>query len=271
MKKLSKAQVKQVIFSILLFLVVFSLWQAYFLVNTAFPQTPVLYIYVLYFTVNLADLAVFFTFVKLGKSKLSEHGFKEPTNMRLCLALSIFSIILFLTITLIPGIIWGFSSPPFPHTFFHFVFSILNAIIVSLTTESIFRGYIFKNMIDKYGFFASLYASSIMFSLYQIPIPTLTTMSANDIITYIFTGVLPLFAAGLFLGFFFYKTGWSLIEPIVFRAGILLYLFLPPLMATPPWWMKLTSEVTAYAFLIILLEATVSEPNFLRKKYRLES
>ena len=268
---MSKEQTKQVVFSILLFLVAFSLWQAYFLFHAANPQIPVSYTYVLYFTIHLANLALFFIFVKLEKSKLSEHGFKEPANMRLCLALSISSIILFLTVTLATGFMWGFSSPSFPHNFFYFTFSILNAIIVSLTTESIFRGYIFKGMMGKLGFFTSLYASSIMFSLYQIPIPTLITMSTNDIITYMFTDILPLFAAGLFLGFFFYKTGWSLTGPAIFRAGTLLYLFLPPVMATPPWWMKLTSEVAAYACLIILLEATIREPKFLRKKYGLES
>jgi membrane protease YdiL (CAAX protease family) len=176
-----------------------------------------------------------------------------------------------LAVTLLPGFVWGFSSSPYPHTFFYFVFSIVNAIIVSLTTESIFRGYILKNLIGKQGFFTSLYISSIMFSLYSIPIPTLATMSPNMIVTYVFTDILPVFAAGLFLGFFFYKTGWSIIGPILFRIGTLLYLFLPPLMATPPWWMKLTFEVTAYACLIVVLEATVKESRFLRRKYGLES
>jgi membrane protease YdiL (CAAX protease family) len=254
-----------------LFLIVFGLWQTYYVIHILIPEIQVSYTYALYFAICLASLAIFLIFVKLGKSTLSEHGFKEPTNANRCLILSVFSIMFYLAVTLLPGFIWGFSSPPYPHTFFYFVFTIVNAIIVSLTTESIFRGYIFKNIIDKCGFFASLYASSIMFSLYQIPIPTLTAMSPDRIITYIFTNIIPMFAAGIFLGFFFYKTGWSLLGPIIFRTGILLYLFLPPIMATPPWWMKLTFEVTAYAGLIILLEATVKEPKFLRKKYRIES
>jgi len=267
----NNTQRKRVISSILLFLIVFGLWQTYYLIHVFIPEIQVSYTYALYFAIYLASLAIFLIFVKLRKSTLSEHGFKEPANTRQCLILSIFSIVFYLTVTLLPGFIWGFSSPPYPHTFTYFVFTIVNAIIVSLTTESIFRGYIFKNIIGKHGFFASLHASSIMFSLYQIPIPTLITMSTDHIITYIFTDILPLFAAGLFLGFFFYKTGWSLIGPIIFRTGILLYLFRPPVMATPLWWMKLTFEVTAYACLIILLETTIKEPRFLRRKYGLES
>jgi len=268
---LNKAQLKLVFSSIILFFIVFALSQTYYLIHVSIPEIPVSYTYIFYFAIYLASLATFLFFVKLRKSSLSEHGFKEPANTNQCLILSVSSIIFYLTVTLLPGFIWGFSSPPYPHTFFYFVFSILNAVIVSLATESIFRGYILKNIIAKRGFFASLYASSIMFSLYQIPIPTLITMGTDHIITYIFTDIMPIFAAGLFLGFFFYKTGWSILGPIIFRTGILLYLFLPPVMATPPWWMKLTFEVTAYACLIILLEATVKEPRFLRRKYGLES
>jgi len=269
--KVNNTQRKQVVSSILLFLIVFALWQTYYLIHIFIPGIQVAYTYLLYFAILLASLATFVFLVKLRKSTPSEHGFKQPANTNRCLVLSVFSIIFYLAVTLLPGFIWGFSSPPYPHTFFYFVFTITNAIIVSLTTESIFRGYIFKNTMGKHGFFASLYASSIMFSLHSIPIPTLITMSTDYIITYIFTDILPLFAAGLFLGFFFYKTGWSLLGPIIFRTGILLYLFLPPIMATPPWWMKLTFEVSAYAFLIILLEVTIKEPKFLRRKYGLES
>jgi len=267
----NNTQRKRVISSILLFLIVFGLWQTYYLIHVSIPEIQVSYTYALYFAIYLASLAIFIFLVKLRKSTLSEHGFKEPANTNRCLILSVSSIMFYLAVTLLPGFIWGFSSPPYPHTFTYFVFTIVNAITVSLTTESIFRGYIFKNIMGKHGFFTSLYASSIMFSLYQIPIPTLAAMSPDRIITYIFTDIMPIFAAGLFLGFFFYKTGWSLIGPIIFRTGILLYLFLPPVMATPPWWMKLTFEVTAYACLIILSEATVKEPRFLRRKYGLES
>jgi len=268
---LSGAGLRRVISSILLFLIVFVLWQIYFQIEIANPGMQVYYTDAIYFAVYLSILAIFFLFVKLGKSTLSEHGFKEPANMNQCLTLSVFCIIFYLAVTLFPGFIYGFSSPSYPHTFYYLVFTVTNAIIVSLVTESVFRGYIFKNTVSEQGFFPSLYLSSIMFSLYQIPILTLTTMSSNGIVTYAFTEVLPVFAAGLFLGFFFYKTGWSLVGAIIFRIGILLYLFYPPVMATPPWWMNLTFEVTAYGLLIIILDTIIKESRFQRRKYGLES
>jgi membrane protease YdiL (CAAX protease family) len=262
---------RQLIFYILLFLAIFGLWQLYYAIEIHNPQIQVYLTDAIYFAFYLSMLAIFFLLVKLGKSTLSEHGFEVPANVNQCLTLSVFSIIFYLAVTLFPGLISGFSSPAFPHTFYYFVFTIMNAIIVSLMTESIFRGYIFKNMVDKQGFYPSLYASSIMFSLYQIPVVTLATLGSKGISTYVFTSVLPVFAAGLFLGFFFYKTGWSLLGPIIFRIGILLYLFYPPLMATPPSWMYLTFQVTAYGCLIIILDTIIKESRFQRRRFGLES
>lgn len=255
----------------LLFVIVFGLWQAYYLVHASIREIPILYTYIFYVVIYLACLAAFALFIQLAKSAFREHGFKEPTNISQCLTLSLFSVIFFLLVTLAPGFTWGFGSPSFPYTFSYFTFSILNAILISLATESVFRGYIFRNLTKNHGFFTSLYVSSILFSLYQIPLTTLAGVSVDRIITYTFTDILPPFAMGIFLGFFFYKTGWSLLGPIIFRVGVLLYLFFPPVMATPPWWMKLTFEVAAYASLIVILEATIKEPKYLRRKYGLES
>lgn len=255
----------------LLFLIVFGLWQAYYLVYASILDIPILYTYIFYVAIYLACLAAFALFIQLAKSTFREHGFKEPTNTSQCLTLSLYSVTFYLLVTLAPGFIWGFGSPSFPYTFSYFTFSILNAILISLATESVFRGYIFRNLTKNHGFFTSLYVSSILFSLYQIPLTTLAEMSADRIITYTFTDILPPFAMGIFLGFFFYKTGWSLLGPIIFRTGILLYLFFPPIMATSPWWIKLAFEVTAYPCLIIILETTIKEPRYLRRKYGLES
>jgi membrane protease YdiL (CAAX protease family) len=268
---LNKTRLNQVIYSILLFLIVFGLWQIYFQIERSNPEIGVYYTDAIYFAVYLSIFAIFVLFVKLGKSNLSEQGFKQPANMNQCLLVSVFSIVFYLAVTLFPGFISGFSSPAFPHTFFYFVFAVMNAIIVSLVTESVFRGFIFKNNVGKGGFFAALYGSSILFSVYQIPVLTLAAMSSNGIITYVFTDVVPVFVSGLFLGFFFYKTGWSLVGPMIFRIGILLYLFFPPIMATSPWWMNLMFEVTAYGCLIIILDTILKESKFQRRKYGFES
>jgi hypothetical protein len=122
------------------------------------------------------------------------------------------------------------------------------------------------------GFFPSLYASALMFSLSQISIQNLLAWSSERLMIYIFTNILTAFAAGLFLGFLFYKTSWSLLGPAIFRIGVLFYFEPNPISSvSSPWWMALTFEVAAFALMILLVDAAIVEPRYRRKKYGLES
>jgi len=256
--------------SILLFLIVFGLWQVHDLIITHFSLPSWVISYgIFYLIIWVLCLAAFALFVKLGKSSFGEHGFKKPINIGRCVSLSIFSIVIFLIIITVPGFMFEFTSPTIRLTVALVVFNVANAVLASLATESIFRGYIFKNLLKNHGFFTSLYASSILFSLHQVSINNMLAMSHDQLVTYIFTDIAPLFAAGLFLGYLFYKTQWSLLGPVIFRAGYLLYFFFPLVLATMPWWVNLTFIVSAYAILIIFVDSAIKEPIFLRKKYGL--
>jgi len=260
--------------SALLFLIVFGIWQAYDLFMASFFLTS-LFIYVVYFAIFGACLTIFILFVKLGKSDLGKHGFKPPSNVRKCMLLSISSIVLYIFATLIPGFMFGFGSRPSPGIL-AIPFNIIRAIIISLTTESIFRGYIFKNLARAHGFFTALYASSIMFGLHRyddpVSIINLLNMSTDKIISdVLFTQIMPAFMGGLFLGFMFYKMDWSLLGPIIFHTGILLYYPLSPITVNVPWWTGLTFEVTAYLLLFMFTDSAIKEPSYRKKRYGLES
>ena len=239
-----------------------------------FSPQPFL-IYVIYFAIFGTCLTIFILFVKLGKSDLRKHGFKRPSNFGKYLLLSISSIILYILATLIPGFMFGFGSRPSPGIL-AIPFNIARAILISLTTESIFRGYIFKNLARKHGFFPALYASSIMFGLHRyddpVSIMNLLNMSADKIISdVLFAQIMPAFMGGLFLGFMFYKMDWSLLGPIIFHMGILLYFPLSPITVNVPWWMGLTFEVTAYLLLFLFTDSAIKEPSYRKKRYGLES
>jgi len=150
------------------------------------------------------------------------------------------------------------------------------AVISSLAYESVFRGYIFRNLVRHYGFFKSLYASAIMFGLIsaisKTSITSLFTMSTSSIVEFLFMDVLTAFAAGLFLGYYFYKTGWSLLGPVIFQLGIAFFIWPSPFISsTSLWWMALTFQVIGYAVLILAIDTFVKEPMYIRKKYGLES
>ena len=175
---------------------------------------------------------------------------------------------------LAPGFLFGFTTRPSPD-FTSIIFNTSRAILIALTTEFIFRGYIFRNLTKNHGFFISLYASSILFGLhgydYPISILNLLNMSTDEIIReFLFQQIMPVFTSGLFLGFMFYKMDWSILGPFIFRVGTLLYFFFSPMVATSAWWMGLTFEVMAYACLFVIVDSAIKEPRYRRRRYGLE-
>lgn len=259
--------------SILLFFIVFAQWQIYDLImmNTSLEPNIVL---ILYLLMPILSLLIYVLFVKLIKSDFRKHGYKLPTPIttKKCLLITLALIAIYIVFALAPGIMGSLGPIQFPLSPAGIIYKIANAVLFGLATESIFRGYVFRNLLKGIGFFPSLYTSALMFSLSQISIKTLVTWSSERLMNYIFTDILTAFAAGLFLGFYFYKIGWSLLGPAIFRMGVLFYFEPSPITSVnSPWWMALTFEVAAFAFMILMVDATIIEPRYRRKKYGLES
>lgn len=259
--------------SLLLFLLVFGLWQAYdFLILPSLSVQAIGY-YALNLVIYGISLLIFLLFVKIGKSDLKSQGFKKPSSTRKFAVFSIVFVLFYVFVNLLPGFLFQFNSRP-PPEMFHLIFSLARAIIVGITVESIFRGYIFKNLVGKRGFFTSLYASSIMFGLYgydPVSIKNFLLMEANQIITDVLFGqIVPAFTAGLFLGYMFYKMDWNLLGPVIFDAGLMVFFSLSPIAVRMQWWMGLAFEIIAYASLILIVDTVIQEPKFRRKRYGLE-
>lgn len=259
--------------TILLFLIALVLWQVYDIIILHITLTTLL-IHMLFLSIPGISLAAFVIFTKLTKSNFKKQGYRKPTGIKTskCILLSLFFVVIYLLIILAQGLFGDLGSVRTPASPYSLLFRIAIAIIFSLASESIFRGYILRNLTKNYGFFTSLYASSLLFSLHQISIKDIITMTTDGIILYTFTKIAPALAAGLFLGFFFYKIGWSLLGPIIFRMGFLLFFEPLPIMgASSPWWIALTFEVMAFAALILIADSVIREPRYRRRRYGLES
>ena len=259
--------------SLLLFFVVFGLWQLHDFILSMGPSD--LAIYLLYLAIPSVSLVAFAVFVKLAKSSFKNQGYRRPTFIKTkpCIVLALLCLTIYLLIFLFPGFSTGISFLGIRTDPFLLVFRIVSAVIFGVAGESVFRGYIFRNLSRDYGFFTSLYTSALLFSLHQIVVRNLLTMSANDLVAFVFTNILVPFVAGLFLGFLFYKTGWSLLAPIVFRIGFYYY-FDPLAIASPPdldWWMAIAFEMASYLVLILMVDYAIKEPASRRRKYGLES
>ena len=261
-----------------MFLIVFGIWQVYDLIIFHYPlpslPLPIDPYALSTLIIYGVCLITFLVFVKLGKSSPEEQGLKAPPNTRRSIILSICFALVYILVVLAPGFLFEFTSRAYPDIT-SIIFNILRAILIALTTETIFRGYIFRNLSKNHGFFVSLYASSILFGIhgydYPFSIIRLLGLSANEIIQdVVFQQIMPVFTSGLFLGFMFYKMDWSILGSVVFRVVTLLYFFLSPLLASSLWWMGLTFEVMAYALLFIILDSAIKEPRYRRRRYHLE-
>lgn len=276
--------------AITLFIITFALWQAYWqLLEIIKPGYP--YDILLILAIFIASLAAYTVLILARKTTFKRHGFRKPTNIKtkttiiLSIACAIFYIIMLLAPGLTAVLSTGSVSEGFETShYFSTTLGILYriglgmayAVISSLAYESVFRGYIFRNLVRHHGFFKSLYASAIMFGLIsaisKTSISSLLTMSASSLVEFLFMDILTAFAAGLFLGYYFYKTGWSLLGPIIFQLGIAFFMWPNPFISsTSLWWMALTFQVIGYAALILAVDTFIKEPMYVRKRYGLES
>ncbi len=276
--------------AILLFIAVFAIWQVYWqILETIKPVYP--FDIIFFLIIPCTFIAICAAAVILRKSTFKREGFRKPAtiNTKKTITISIACIAIYIFMLLAPGITAVMSTGNITEGYslteyfltplriaYRIVYGIAYAAIFSLAYEAIFRGHIFRNLTRHYGFFTSLYASSIMFCIArigdQISIKNLLAMSTQSLVTFIFLNILTVFAAGLFLGYYFYKTGWSLLGPITFQIGILFFLWPDPLVAsTSVWWIALTFQIIGYVVLILAIDSLIKEPAFVRKKYGLES
>jgi membrane protease YdiL (CAAX protease family) len=258
--------------SILLFVIVFVLWQIYYIIILQ-VDLSVLSTHLLYLSIPGISLVAFALFIILTNSSFKGQGYKRPVAISFskCLLLSCLFVVMYVFITLAQGMFGNFGTTTFPTEPYQLIFRLALAVVFGVASESVFRGYIFRNLVRNYGFFSSLYVSSLLFSLQDIQLTTILAMNTDEIIRHIFTMIAPAFAAGIFLGYYFYKIGWSLLGPITFRI-IWLFLLepLPIMSASSFWWIALTFELLAFVALTFILEIIIKEPLVRRRRYGLE-
>jgi membrane protease YdiL (CAAX protease family) len=227
---------------------------------------------ILYLSIPAIGLVSYVLLTKLSKFSFRRQGYKKPAGITAlkCILLGIAFIIIYILIFLTQGFFGSFGSLNFPSGLYSLLFRMAIALTYGLLSESIFRGYIFRNLTRSYGMFTSLYISSILFSLHTTSISDISSIIEDPVI-YVLTRIVPLLALGLFLGFFFYKIRWSLLGPLIFRIG-LLFFFEPSILisVSSVWWMALTFEMLAFAVLILLVDTIVAESRSRRKRYGLE-
>lgn len=201
-----------------------------------------------YLVLQIVYLSIVYVLIKKENSDFKEHGFWWPENSGKYVSACVLFVLAHIFINLfLLGSFFGFElSAPVPQPFLE----LLDALLTSVASESVFRGYIQRKLVKVYGFLPVLGVSSLMFSLYGIQIPSVLSSGP----TFLFTGIASLFITGVFLGLLFQKT-MTLICPVTFYGLLLLLRSLTPLQAAITGYVALFYNVIAYAFLILLVYA----------------
>lgn len=197
---------------------------------------------------QIVSLTAVLLLMKWENSRLQEHGFwlpEEDFGRYLFVSMLFALAYMFITVFL-QGIFLGFELyPPVPQPFLE----IADILLTSIATESIFRGYIQRNLTRVYGFLPALSLSSVLFSIYGVSLPSL--LFSFDL-TFLLVTIVSLFVASIFLGFFFQKT-MTLVCPVAFYGfHLFLYRFTTVKVITTEF-MAVFFDVIAYIFLILLV------------------
>lgn len=194
--------------------------------------------------------------IKAEDSNFEEHGFLIPNDLNGYLSISLILALVYVFITIfLPGNLMGFEAFPASQPFYVSA-GVMNSLLTSVASESVFRGYIQKNLTRFYGFLQALLIASVMFALYKFPFLSYVGLDAATI----WYTALFFLLEGFFLGFFFQKTG-TLICPITFYTTIsFLQYFTPLKVVTTEYTIKLFN-IAAYTtlgpllYLLLILRA----------------
>jgi len=251
----------------LLFVLCFGMFSAYLLFAGFMTTTQT---YVAYGVLYLTFLLLFLLFVRgVEGSKTSEYGFFMPGPKRTIQAVlvAIALVVAFSIVTLEPGFVFGFSGLPSPGLL-AFGFFLFTSPLVAIAQEAVFRGYILKKVAGSTTLSIGLLVSSLLFALQMTNPFVLGTLGAGGIAQYLFSNTFTSFALGITMGLYFYKSGWSLLGPVIVRWGLLLQQNLFPIAANSTGWeLTFVFQLIGYAALIVLMNTTVREPKLFAKKY----
>lgn len=194
-----------------LFFFIFVSWQMTNVLPRAFSVPEQLFPY-LFLTIQIVYVGLLVFLIRRENSSYLGYGFvwPEETKKYVAAILLLAASYTFVAV-LLPGVLQGYNL--FPPLSIAEIFSlILSTSVVSFASETIFRGYFQTKITELRGFPFALVATSVMFSLYALPLSPFDPSNA-------FLKGLFLFFLGLFLGILYYRTK-TLLCPMIFSFAI---------------------------------------------------
>lgn len=236
-----------------------SLWQS--------PTLPVAFDLLLEAVLPLVYFGLFLLWRWWDGRPLGEYGFFVPRPFSAAFGIAVLLVAIQAAVLLEPGFGFGFASLP-PLSVRAFGVAIAAAPLAALGQEAVFRGYVFNRLLSPGRFPFALGLSAGLFALVGINFPVLPDLSRVELGTYLLTGPVTLFATGLVLGIYFYRSGRSLFGPFVYRTGALLAASLLPFTAQSIGWeIPFLVALLGDGVVLLIVLASVREPKLVARAY----
>lgn len=217
----------------------------------------------------VAVFAVVLWFIRVREgANGEEYGFFAPDRgVLLALGTSGVLVALFLIVTVEPGLLFGLRvlSAPVPLVF---GYTLASAPLVALAEEGLFRGYVLRNWTETTRFRQGLFGSALVFGLFALDPLLLVSLPLGLLVPYLFQALLLNVVLGIVLGFYVYKSRWSLLPAFALRTGLLWATGLFPLVSVyPDWETGFLFSLIGLTLLLLLLQAALKEPLYVRRHY----
>jgi signal peptidase len=250
-----------------LFLACLGIFQLYFYLLP--PNLSVFESYGTNIIVYASLVGVFVFFVKvIERSDFRDYGFRtRGESISKIAIIAVLLSLLYFVITLEPGFYFGFekSLPASPATFGFFLFS---APLVAVSEEAVYRGYILNKLSRSTSFNLALVISAVLYGVQLTNFVELPRMNPSAIVQYLFTSTFSGAALGIVMGFYFYKSVWSLLGPVVFRIALYYETYLTPILAKSSGWeITFVFSLIAFGAVIVAVSALIREPRFLARRF----
>ncbi len=198
---------------------------------------------------------------------LREYGFTVRGGVAPALLYVSLFALLFLTIWLEPGFVFGFGAAA-PLSSLGFGFSLLYGPVIALEQCAIFLGVLFRRLVRHLRFVQAMVVTSVFFGLASTNLPVLARVSLDLATQTVFTTTFTSLVLGVVLALYFYKSQWSLVGPVALEAAILCIPLLMPVGARQPGWEDaFATYLIAYVAVLIAVDLLMQEPRLQAQKY----
>src|SRR5579875_93802 len=138
---------------------------------------------------------------------------------------------------------------------------------VKVIERSDFRDYGFRTRGESI-FNLALVISAVLYGVQLTNFVELPRMNPSAIVQHLFTSTFSGAALGIVMGFYFYKSVWSLLGPVVFRIALYYETYLTPILAKSSGWeITFVFSLIAFGAVTVAVSALIREPRFLARRF----